>query len=137
MSQTCTEPGRFWCCSLSPDTSHSIPSLASSDPHDPSAETLRFADTVDTACPPSRSPTQGHLLSQGGDPGSRSPGVLPTLLEIIQADRWVLEIIRHGYSIELIRNTPPPLKGLQVLSNKVEDLLWKGAVVPTPRPGEE
>ena len=133
----------------SPDTSLSRPSLASlSDPHNPPAETFRLVDMVDTAHPPGRSPTQGHLLSQGGDPGSRSPGVLPTLLgghpdRPLGNGDYPSQI--HLYCIELIgpppflgvQNTPTSLEGLQVLSNEVGDLLRKGAEVLTPRPVEE
>ena len=52
----------------------------------------------------------------------------------------MLEIICDGYSTELIqstqfqviRNTPPLLKGPHMLYDKVEDLLQKGAIIPTP-----
>ena len=61
-------------------------------------------------------------------------------VEVIQADHWVLEIIRQGYSIELVRthrfhrvqNTPVPRDGMELLSSEVEDLLRKGAIVQTP-----
>ena len=56
---------------------------------------------------------------------------LPFWEEVIQANCWVLESIRQGYSIELVwtlqfqgvRSTPVPLEGLWLLSNDVEDLL--------------
>ena len=55
---------------------------------------------------------------------------------MIQADHWVLEIVSHGYSIELlqtpqfqgVRSTPPPLSGPDILFEEVEDLLRKGVV---------
>ena len=43
---------------------------------------------------------------------------LPFWEEVIQADRWVLEIIHHGYSIELIR--PPQLLGFRHTPNPLE-----------------
>ena len=53
-------------------------------------------------------------------------------LESIQADCWVREIIRHGYSIDLIRRGPEhtnPLEGPLMRSNEVEDLLQEGTLV--------
>ena len=93
--------------------------------------------------PPGQSPTWWHLLSYG-----RVAGWLVHFLpfwEVIQADHWVLEIICQGYSIELVQtpqfqgvmSTQVPLDGPEVPFNEVEDLLRKGAIVPTPRPGEE
>ena len=60
--------------------------------------------------------------------------------EVIQADRWVLEVVSHGYPIKLlqtpqfqgVRSTPPPSAGPDILSEVVEDLLRKGVVTPVP-----
>ena len=141
MSQKGKGPGRVWRWSPSPDSSHPIPPLASlAETHNPPAD-IRLAATVDTTRFPGRSPTQGHLLSQRGDPGSRSPDVPITLLGGGHSGR-LLGTDGHPsrYSIELIRapqflgvqNTPTPLEGPQVLANEVRALLRKGAVVPTP-----
>ena len=82
----------------------------------------------DTYCLKKEMPVAGHLVH-----------FLPFWEEVIQADCLAVEINRHGYSIELIRrqfqetmSTPPPLEGLQVLSNEVADLLRKGKIVLTP-----
>ena len=39
-----------------------------------------MAGTMDSACPPGRSPAQRYLLFEGRDPSGRSPGALLTLL---------------------------------------------------------
>ena len=101
-----------------------------------------MADTVDTACLPGRSPTQRHLLSQGGDPGSRSPGVLPTLRGVDHPGRplgigdYLPRILRRTDPTpkvpRVLEHTSPPPQGLLVLSNGVEDCLWKGTLVLTP-----
>ena len=65
---------------------------------------------------------------------------LPLWEEVIQADHCVLEIVLQVYSIELVRtplfrgvwSTPVPCKEIEVLSNKVEDLLRKSVIVLTP-----
>ena len=57
-----------------------LPLPSSQTPTIPQRKPSTCSGKVDTACPPSRSPTQGHLLFQGRDPGNRSPGVLLTLL---------------------------------------------------------
>ena len=52
--------------------------------------------------------------------------------EVIQADRWVLEVICQGYSMKLfqtptntgIKNAQPPPAGQYVLSKEVEGLLY-------------
>jgi len=56
----------------------------------------------------------------------------------ITSDAWVLDIIRRGYSIELIeqppwsgiRPTKPPSAAIDTLTEEVDGLLRKGAVVP-------
>ena len=56
---------------------------------------------------------------------------LPFWWEVIQADRWVLEVVSCGYSVELlltpqfqgVRNTPPPPAGADILSEEVQGLL--------------
>ena len=40
-----------------------------------------MADTMDSACPPGRSPSQRYLLFEGRDPSGKWPGALLTLLE--------------------------------------------------------
>ena len=83
----------------------------------------------DTYCLKEEIPLADHLVH-----------FLPFWEEVIQADHLLLEIIHQGYSINLVqtpqlqgvRRTPVPHEGPQVLSNEVEDLLWKGAIVPTP-----
>ena len=65
---------------------------------------------------------------------------LPFWREVIQANRWVLEVVSEGYSIELlqtsqfqgIRNTLPPLAEPDILSEEAEHLLRKGVVKPVP-----
>ena len=61
---------------------------------------------------------------------------LPFWEEVIQADHWVLEIIHQSLiqspQFQGIRSTPSPLKGSQVLSDEVEDLVRKGVIVLTP-----
>ena len=60
--------------------------------------------------------------------------------EGITSDQWVLNILRRGYSIELLRvphfagvqSTRPPSLGADVLSSEVDSLLCKHAVVTVP-----
>ena len=49
---------------------------------------------IDTYCLKEEISVAGHLVH-----------FLPFWEEVIQADHWVLDIIRHGYSIELIRHS--------------------------------
>ena len=58
----------------------------------------------------------------------------------IATDQWVLNIIQHVFSIELLHifhfngvwSTKPPLLGASILSGEVKGLLHKQAVVPVP-----
>ena len=60
--------------------------------------------------------------------------------EQITSDRWVLNILRRGYSIErlhippftVVQSTRPPTLGTDLLSSEVAGLLQKCAVVPVP-----
>ena len=59
---------------------------------------------------------------------------------MIPADHWVLEIVSHGYSIELlqtpqfhgVRSALPPPALPYILSKEVEGLLRNGVVTPVP-----
>ena len=61
-----------------------------------------MASMMDAACSPGRSPVQRHCFKEEIPVVGHLVHFLPFWEEVIQADRWVLEIIRYGYSIELI-----------------------------------
>ena len=87
-----------------PDSSHTIHQLASlAEPRYPPAD-IRLADTVDTTRRPGRSPTQGHLLSQRGDPSSRSPEILLTPLRGGHSGR---PLSTGGHLPRLLHRTDP------------------------------
>ena len=60
--------------------------------------------------------------------------------KVIQADRWVLKVIRQGYSIELlqtpqfqgVKSTPSTSASPDILTKEVEDQLRKRDVTPVP-----
>lgn len=111
----------------------------------------RAGSQIQARCPPNipqswssaRSPKPHgdiHCLRPEIPVAGRLSHFLPFWREVIQADRWVLEVISQGYAIELLRtpqyrgvkSTPPPRAGPGVLSDEVEDLLRKGVIKPVP-----